>query len=156
MSIRTYSELSSIGTYKGRLEYLKRSDGRVGQETFGHERYLNQSFYSSREWKRARRKVIIRDCGCDLGMDGYEIYGRIIIHHLNTIRPDDIIHRPDLLVNPEYLITCSFETHNAIHFGNIESRLQVPLTRFPNDTAPWRNTDGQHSDINQAITWNHR
>ena len=107
MMIRTYSELSKLKTFKERYEYL-RLDGVVGEETFGFDRYLNQIFYNSQEWKDIRRKIIIRDNGCDLGLDGYEIRGKILIHHMNPIRQQDILLRTDLVLNPEYLIATTY------------------------------------------------
>lgn len=135
--IRTYTELSKLKTFKERFEYLK-LDGVVGEETFGFERYLNQTFYKSPEWKAIRDKVIVRDCGCDLGVDGYEMYGRILIHHMNPITIDDIVNRSDFLMNPEYLIATSLTTHNAIHYGDENLLITAPVERTKNDTCPWR------------------
>ena len=137
MSIRTYSELSQLPTFRERFEYLK-LDGTIGEDTFGFDRYLNQIFYKSKEWAAVRREVIIRDDGCDLGLDGYEIRGKILIHHMNPIRQQDILRRSELLLNPEYLITTVLSTHNAIHYGD-ENLLQVlPQERSRNDMCPWR------------------
>ena len=111
--IRTYSELIKLKTFKDRFEYLK-LDGIVGEETFGFDRYMNQIFYKSREWTSVRRSVIIRDNGCDLGVEGYEIHGKILIHHMNPINLSDIVHKTDELLNPDYLITTVLSTHNAI------------------------------------------
>lgn len=135
--IRTYSELSRLKTFKERYEYL-RLDGVVGENTFGFDRYLNQAFYKSKEWKDIRRFVIIRDNGCDLGVEGYEIHTNIIIHHMNPIRQDDILSRTDLLMNPEYLITTMLNTHNAIHYGTEELLATAPISRSKNDTCPWK------------------
>lgn len=135
--IRTYSELSRLKTFKERYEYL-RLDGVVGENTFGFDRYLNQAFYKSKEWKDIRRFVIIRDNGCDLGVEGYEIHTNIIIHHMNPIRQDDILSRTDLLMNPEYLITTMLNTHNAIHYGTEELLAAAPISRSKNDTCPWK------------------
>lgn len=135
--IRTYSELSRLKTFKERYEYL-RLDGVVGENTFGFDRYLNQAFYKSKEWKDIRRFVIIRDNGCDLGVEGCEIYTNIIIHHMNPIRQDDILFRTDLLMNPEYLITTMLSTHNAIHYGTEELLAAAPISRSKNDTCPWK------------------
>lgn len=135
--IRTYSELSRLKTFKERYEYL-RLDGVVGENTFGFDRYLNQAFYKSKEWKDIRRFVIIRDNGCDLGVEGCEIYTNIIIHHMNPIRQDDILSRTDLLMNPEYLITTMLNTHNAIHYGTEELLAAAPISRSKNDTCPWK------------------
>lgn len=137
MMIRTYSELSRLKTFKERYEYL-RLDGVVGENTFGFDRYLNQAFYKSKEWKDIRRFVIIRDNGCDLGVEGCEIYTNIIIHHMNPIRQDDILSRTDLLMNPEYLITTMLNTHNAIHYGTEELLAAAPISRSKNDTCPWK------------------
>lgn len=135
--MRTYSELCELKTFKERYEYL-RIGGKVGDETFGFERYLNQIFYKSPEWQAVRREVILRDNGCDLGIDGYDIRGCIVIHHMNPIRSADITKRSDILLNPEYLITTVQSTHNAIHYGD-SSLLYVGMTdRQPNDTCPWR------------------
>lgn len=136
--MRTYSELMTIPTFLGRYEYLK-IGGRVGEETFGYDRWLNQQFYQSYEWKQIRNMVIIRDLGRDLAMEGWEINSKLYIHHMNPVSKDDIVNRTDILLNPEFLITCSFETHNAIHYG--DERLlpiQMVVERTPYDTCPWR------------------
>lgn len=135
--IRTYSELSRLKTFKERYEYL-RLDGKVGEETFGFDRYLNQMFYKSSEWKSIRDFVIIRDNGCDLGIEGYEIHGKILIHHMNPISPEDIARRSDFLLKPEYLITTVLSTHNAIHYGDESLLIDLPPERTKNDTCPWR------------------
>lgn len=135
--IRTYSELSTMVTFKERYEYL-RLDGTVGEETFGFDRYLNQIFYKSREWEQIRREVIIRDNGCDLGIDGYDIHEKILIHHMNPITAEDIVKRNDILLNPEYLITTVLSTHNAIHYGDNNLSIGIPNERTKNDTCPWR------------------
>lgn len=136
--IRTYSELSRMASFKERFEYL-RLDGAVGTETFGFDRYVNQQFYRSQEWKRIRNEIIVRDNGCDLGIEGFEIYGRIYIHHMNPIMLKDIVHQTDFLLNPEYLICTTHQTHNAIHYGD-ESLLSTlePVERTPHDTCPWK------------------
>lgn len=126
--LKCYSELLQLTTFKERYEYL-RLDGVVGEETFGFDRYLNQIFYNSQEWKDIRRKIIIRDNGCDLGLDGYEIRGKILIHHMNPIRQQDILLRTDLVLNPEYLIATTLSTHNAIHYGDEKLLLTVPNER---------------------------
>lgn len=138
MSIRTYSELTNIKTFEERFRYLK-LDGSVGKETFGFDRYLNQMFYKSDEWKRIRNYIIVRDSGCDLGIQDRQIGGRIYVHHMNPVTVDDLVHASDFLLNPEYLICASFDTHNAIHYGD-ESLLieSTPLERRPNDTTPWK------------------
>jgi hypothetical protein len=135
--IRTYSELITIPTFLERFEYL-RLGGLVGEETFGFDRYLNQTFYKSKEWLKVRDEVILRDFGCDLGIKGREIYDRILIHHMNPIRPEDIIYRSDYLLNPEYLITTVKNTHDAIHYGDSSLLITDPIERTKNDTCPWR------------------
>lgn len=136
--MRCYSELVKLKTFQERFRYLK-LNGAVGEETFGHERYLNQRFYRSREWKQVRNEVIIRDMGCDLGMAGYEITGKVIIHHMNPATRVDMTNDAEVLLNPEYLICVSMETHNALHYGD-EQIIQAKEwhERKPNDTCPWR------------------
>ena len=136
-NIKTYSELITIPTFEKRFEYLK-LDGQVGVETFGFNRYLNQAFYKSDEWLSIRDYVITRDNGCDLGMEGYEIYGRILIHHINPITKDDIIQRSRILLDPENLITTVKRTHDAIHYGDSNLLMRAPIERRKNDTCPWR------------------
>lgn len=137
-SIRRYSELIMLPTFEERYEYL-RLDGVVGKETFGFDRYLNQEFYQrDQEWKRIRDLVIIRDQGCDLGIEGREIRGKIIIHHLNPITKDDLLKRTDFLLNPEYLICTLKSTHDAIHYGDENLLMKGPIERTINDTCPWR------------------
>lgn len=135
--MRTYSELVLLPTFKERFEYLKLSSV-VGKDTFGFDRYLNQQFYRTPAWKKVRDAVIIRDNGCDLGVEGYEIYDRILIHHMNPITADDIIKHSDWILDPNQLICTSFRTHNAIHYGDISLIDKQPTTRKPNDTCPWR------------------
>lgn len=135
--IRTYSELIKLKTFKDRFEYLK-LDGIVGEETFGFDRYMNQIFYKSREWTSVRRSVIIRDNGCDLGVEGYEIHGKILIHHMNPINLSGIVHKTDELLNPDYLITTVLSTHNAIHYGDASLLPVLPIERRANDTCPWK------------------
>lgn len=136
--IRTYSELSRLKTFEERFEYL-RLRGKVGADTFGFDRIFNQIFYRSSEWKSVRREVILRDNGCDLGVEGYEIRSeRIIIHHLNPISLEDIELGTDILLNPEYLITTIHSTHNAIHYGDTALLGRQPIERRRNDTCPWR------------------
>lgn len=137
MKIRTYSELISLPTFKDRYEYL-RLDGKVGEETFGFDRYLNQMFYKTKEWLAVRDQVILRDNGCDLAMEGYEIHGRILIHHMNPITKEDILRRSDFLMNPEYLISTIKRTHDAIHYGDERLLFSMPVERSPNDTCPWK------------------
>lgn len=135
--IKCYSELMLLPTFQARYKYL-RLNGEVGKETFGFDRYMNQIFYRSPEWRRVRDFVITRDEGCDLGIPGREIFGRIVIHHMNPIRPEDIRNRSDLLLDPEYLITTIHDTHLAIHYGDEHLLLQEPVERRPNDTCPWK------------------
>lgn len=137
MKIRTYSELIKLPTFKERFRYLK-LNGKVAEETFGFDRYLNQQFYKSNEWLELRDRIIIRDCGCDLGIDDREIYKRIIIHHMNPITKYDIINRTDMLLNPEYLICTTKRTHDAIHYGDESILYDLPIERTKNDTCPWR------------------
>lgn len=134
--IRTYSELSVHQTFEERFAYLKLG-GAVGRDTFGFDRYLNQEFYKSALWKRARRIAIARDYGCDLGIEGREIYDKVFVHHMNPMVPDDIKHSRVDIIDPEYLITVSHLTHNAIHYGD-ESLLPKPMVeRRPGDTKLW-------------------
>lgn len=137
MTIKTYTELMTLPTFEERYEYLK-LNGRVGEQTFGFDRYLNQVFYSSDEWRRLRDEIIIRDNGCDLGIEGREIHGRIIIHHMNPITKEDILKRSDYLLNPEYLICTVKSTHDAIHYGDENLLTKGPIERHKNDTCPWR------------------
>lgn len=136
-TIRTYSELILLPSFQERYEYLK-LDGIVGEDTFGFDRYLNQQFYRSAEWKRIRDLVIVRDNGCDLGIDGYFIQGRVYIHHMNPISQKDIVSKTSLLIDPEYLICVSLDTHNAIHYGDEKLLRRDPIERRPNDTCPWK------------------
>ena len=137
MSIRTYSELITLPTFEERFRYLQLG-GKVGEDTFGHDRYLNQMFYTSDEWRRIRRDVIVRDNGCDLGIQDREIHGLIIIHHMNPITIEDIINRSEFLLNPEYLISTVKNTHDAIHFSDERILIIDPIERRPNDTCPWK------------------
>ena len=139
MSLRTYTELSALGTFLDRFQYLRLS-GTVGKDTFGFDRYVNKRFYTSREWKAVRDFVITRDLGCDLGVPGYEIYGRVFIHHINPILIKDIEQSSDILLNPEYLISTTPTTHNAIHYGDEGLLPKDPIDRTMNDTCPWRKT----------------
>ncbi len=137
--IRTYTNLIKIDSFVDRYNYLK-LDGIVAEETFGFDRYLNQRFYRSKEWRGLRNFIIDRDCGCDLGVSGCEIFGQILIHHMNPINEKDILRQTEWLLDPEYLICVSKNTHNAIHYGNeklVESIYKVPV-RSANDTCPWR------------------
>lgn len=136
-TIKTYSELITLPTFEERYQYLK-LDGVVGRETFGFDRYLNQMLYRSRKWKSRRDYVIIRDNGCDLGVPGREIYGRILIHHMNPITVEDIVNETDFLMDPEFLITTIHNTHNAIHYGDASLLVTAPIERTKYDTCPWR------------------
>lgn len=138
MKIRTYEELSKLKTFEERYEYLK-LDGVVGEETFGFDRYLNQQFYKyDPDWKKIRDEVIFRDNGCDLGIEGREINGLILVHHMNPITKDDILNRSQYLLNPNYLITTIKSTHDAIHYGSEDLLIKDPVVRSKNDTCPWR------------------
>ena len=137
MSIRTYSELITLPTFEERFRYLQLG-GKVGEDTFGHDRYLNQMFYTSDEWRRIRRDVIVRDNGCDLGIQDREIHELIIIHHMNPITIEDIINRSEFLLNPEYLISTVKNTHDAIHFSDERILITDPIERRPNDTCLWK------------------
>lgn len=137
MIVRTYSKLILLPTFEERFRYLKLG-GIIGKETFGVDRYLNQVLYRSDEWKRVRREVIIRDNGCDLGMDGFDVHGRVIVHHMNPITIEDIEQRRDYIFDPEYLITTSHNTHNAIHYGDESLLILAPIERTKNDTCPWK------------------
>jgi len=136
MKIRTYSELSQLETFEERYRYLRLQDV-VGRSTFGFDRLINQRFYHSNEWKRLRSFVITRDNGCDLGILGYEIYSGLLIHHMNPISLDDIRDGGDLLFNPEYLITTTLQTHNAIHYGDETLLPRGPVERTKGDTTLW-------------------
>lgn len=154
MKIRTYSELIKFKTFEERFEYLKLLDGKIGEETFGWRRLFNQEFYNSREWKSIRRQVILRDNGCDLGVEGFEINDGLdcrklngnripvkrscIIHHLKPLTENDILNRTEYLLDPEYLITTTDATHKAIHYGNIDNIIIKPVSREPFDTCPWK------------------
>lgn len=135
--IRTYSELITLDTFEERFRYLK-LDGVVGRETFGYDRYLNQILYNSPEWKRCRRGIIIRDNGCDLGCEGYDIHGQILIHHLNPITVEDVLNRNPIVFDPENLISTTHNTHNAIHYSDENLLITGPIERSKNDTCPWR------------------
>lgn len=137
MRIRTYSELMRFSSFEDRYQYL-RLNGSIGEITFGFDRYVNQKFYRSAEWKRIRNHVILRDNGCDLGVDGYEIHEKILIHHMNPIALNDIQNASDYLLNPDYLISVTLATHNAIHYGDETLLIRAPTERRPNDTCPWK------------------
>lgn len=137
MSIRTYSELITIPTFEERFEYLQLK-GSVGKDTFGYDRYLNQVLYRSPEWKRLRNQIIIRDDGCDLACDGYDVYGKVLIHHLNPITIEDVLARSRKVFDPNNLVCVSHNTHNAIHYGDVDLLVTGPIIRTKNDTCPWR------------------
>jgi len=135
---RSYSELISLPTIKERFDYLK-LNGTVGSITFGFDRVFNQRFYTSKMWRDIRKEIIIRDNGCDLGVEGYELYDRITIHHMNPITKEDIRNEDwEYLTNPEYLICASYDTHKAIHYGDANLLPKIPVERRPGDTCPWR------------------
>lgn len=136
MSLKCYSELCQLLTFEDRYEYLRLGGG-VGISTFGFDRYINQAFYTSSEWKSVRRQVIARDQGCDLGIDGYEIEKGLLVHHINPMDADDIIHFEEWILNPEYLITTSQKTHNAIHYGDRNLLPKPYLPRAYGDTKLW-------------------
>ena len=137
MIIKTYSELIKLKTFEERYEYL-RLGGIVGKETFGFDRYLNQTFYKTDEWLSIRDHVIVRDNGCDLGIEGREIHSRILVHHMNPITKEDILSRSEYLLNPEYLICTIKSTHDAIHYGDESLLIKLPVERRKNDTCPWK------------------
>lgn len=137
-SIKTYSELVKLNSFEERYKYLK-LEGKVGEDTFGFDRYLNQIFYKTDEWKSVRDYVISRDNGCDLGISDREIkFGKILVHHMNPITKEDILNRSDILLNPEYLITTTKNTHDAIHYGSDDLLYQDHVERYKNDTCPWK------------------
>lgn len=136
-SIKTYSEAISIPNFRDRFEYLKLG-GKVGAATFGYDRYLNQTLYRSTEWKRFRNEIILRDNGCDLGCEDYVIHGKILIHHLNPITPEDIANRSGSIFDPENVICTTLDTHNAIHYGDASLLVTEPIVRTQNDTCPWK------------------
>lgn len=135
--MKTYTEMMSYSNFKDRYRYLKLA-GRVGEDTFGFDRYLNQAFYKSVEWLTVRNEVILRDNGCDLAHPDYEIIGRIYIHHLNPIRKKDVLERSNFLFDLENLVCVSYDTHQAIHYGDENMLYSDPIIRTPNDTCPWR------------------
>lgn len=137
MQMRTYSELITFNTFEDRFNYLNLK-GIVGEETFGFDRWLNQRFYNSKEWQSIRDYVIVRDQGCDLAMEGYDIGGKVYVHHMNPIDQKDLVRISDILIDPEYLVCVSHNTHNAIHYGDISLIVTAPIERRPNDTCPWK------------------
>lgn len=137
MIIKTYTELSRLKTFEDRFNYLI-EDGIVGEATFGGSRYINQNFYKSQEWKSIRDRVIIRDNGMDLGILGRPILGRAIVHHIVPLKKEDFLYLTPFLLDPEYMITVSHQTHNALHYGSLNSAPKDYVPRTPNDTCPWR------------------
>lgn len=133
---RRYSQLIQLDTFEDRYEYLKLGGG-VGNDTFGFDRWMNQAFYRSSEWKRVRDVVIVRDSGCDLGVVGREISSELLVHHLEPITPKDIVDSEPWIVDPEFLITTSRRTHNAIHYGSFDTTPSLPIERRPGDTKLW-------------------
>ena len=136
MTIRTYSELRKLETIQERFEYLKLR-GRVGDQTFGYDRWINQKFYTSTQWRHIRSHIIARDLGCDLGIEGYEIHGGLYIHHLNPMTKADIVEGDDSILDPEFLITTTLVTHNAIHYGDAKQLPRLLVERKPGDTKLW-------------------
>lgn len=136
-NLRCYRELIRLKTFDERFEYLKLK-GIVGEATFGYDRYLNQLLYTSGEWRRIRRDIILRDNGCDLAVEGYDILDTIIVHHMNPISVEDLIDFSEDVINPEYLICVSHNTHNAIHYGDKSLLTREPIERKPGDTCPWK------------------
>ena len=136
MISRSYSELVKLQTFSERYNYL-RLVGQVGSTTFGFDRYLNQSFYTSRDWRQVRHAVIARDAGCDLGLEGYEIFDRVYVHHMNPLTKKQVLAADENMFNLEYLISCTLNTHNAIHYGDPNSLARLPPERRPGDTTLW-------------------
>jgi hypothetical protein len=134
--IRTYSELRSLSTFEDRFKYLSLK-GTVGEATFGYDRWMNQRFYTSRQWRQVRDQVIVRDRGCDLGIEGYEIHYRIVIHHMNPMTIRDVLHGDDSILDPEFLITTTHVTHNAIHYGDDKQLPRQMVVRSAGDTKLW-------------------
>lgn len=137
MMSKAYSELITIPTYEDRFRYLQ-LQGAVGKDTFGYDRYLNQVLYNSQEWKRFRNEIIIRDNGCDLAYEGYDIHGRILVHHINPITVDDVVNRNPSVFDPENVICVTHNTHNAIHYGDESLLVTAPVERTRHDTCPWK------------------
>ena len=136
-SIKTYSELLTLPTFEERYNYLK-LNGRVGESTFGYDRYLNQILYTSKEWRRFRDEIIIRDNGCDMACEGFDFSGRATVHHINPITVEDVINRHPKVFDPENVITVSDNTHKAIHYGDENLLIKAPVVRTKNDTCPWK------------------
>jgi hypothetical protein len=136
-TIKTYSEVAKLDSFEARFRYLA-LDGIVGDQTFGHQRFTNQAFYRSQQWRNVRNLVMVRDDSCDLGVPGRVIHGNVYIHHINPLTPDDLRYGRPCLLDPENLITVSHDTHNAIHFGDESQLRQDPVERRPGDHLPWR------------------
>lgn len=136
-TIKTYSELIILPTFIERFNYLK-IGGQVGEQTFGYDRYLNQILYRTPEWKRFRRDIVVRDMGCDLACDDREIVGKVIVHHLNPLLIDDVVNLSPKIFDPENVVCCSLDTHNAIHYGDTNLLMKEPVVRTKNDTCPWK------------------
>lgn len=137
MIIRTYSDLNKLETFEERYQYLDLK-GKVGEPTFGSKRYLNQILYKTDKWLALRDRIIVRDNGCDLGVPGRKIYGRVLVHHINPITIEDVLNENPKVFDPDNLITTSHLTHEAIHYGNEDLLIKDPIVRFKNDTCPWR------------------
>lgn len=137
MMNRTYTDLIALPTFKERYDYLKLG-GTIGEQTFGSKRYLNQKFYHSNEWKKFKQAMIIRDNGCDLGVSGFQINGRIYLHHLNPLTLEEILEHPEAAMDPNNVICTTFDTHNAIHYGELDISKYEPIVRTKNDTCPWK------------------
>lgn len=135
--IRRYSELILLPTFLERFGYLSLS-GKVGEETFGFDRYLNQLFYRSKRWRSVRNEIIVRDNGCDLGIEGLDVSDKIIVHHMNPVSLEELEFDNESLYNPDFLICVSHQTHNAIHYGDANLLPKAPVERKPNDTCPWK------------------
>ena len=136
---KSYSELVLLDSFLERFEYLK-LDGSIGHRTLGGNRYLSQTIYRSYEWRKLRDRIILRDCGCDLAMEGYDLNHKVYIHHINPITEDDLKHCCDSIFDPDNLVCVSGITHNAIHYGDSELLITEPIIRRPNDTCPWKET----------------
>lgn len=137
MNTKSYLECIQLSTFLDRYRYLQ-IGGFVGKETFGYDRYLNQILYRTAEWKRFRRDIILRDNGCDLGCEGYEIFGNILVHHINPITVEDVVNRNPCIFDPNNVICTSLNTHNAIHYGDETNLITELVVRKPNDTCPWK------------------
>ncbi len=135
--IKTYSELITYSTFEERYRYL-RIGGAVGKETFGYDRYLNQILYTSPEWRSFRKEIIVRDNGCDLGCEGFDIHSRILVHHIDPITADDVLNRDQKIFDPDNVICTSHNTHQAIHYGDENLLITMPMERSKNDTCPWK------------------